>query len=765
MRILFTTDSHLSAVSPINRIDDFKNTILNKMFELGQIAKYYNCNLILHGGDLFNNPSCNVEYLNKVIGIILGYGIPMYVVPGNHDLYGYNINTLPRTSLGTLAASNVVGILDRKHPLTFNIGNKILQIEGQEYKPNIDAQVTNDCMIHDPKDLNILISHSQLVSKPFFGDYTLIDNVQSNANIIISGHYHEGFREKFVNNTMFFNPGAMTRQASGRTDIPKCLILDIDDNTFKYSYMYVNFQNALPKEQIFNLSIPQQITNKQLVTNFKNQVAVLPQGKKIDILEVLKKASVDLSIKQNVFDEALKYINIAQQNVDVFDATVKGFIPSGINYIKEIEIKNRHTYKNQKIEFTNGFNVIEGETGCGKTNILRAIEWVLYNEPKGNNFIRTGEKSCSAKLTFTDGSSITRKRTKSSTGNYTTNINGVEQEYKGFGSEVPIEVINLHQMPEIQLAKDYKVKLNLMEQSDLEFLIRQSGTTIAYCIGNIIPGTQTIDVANKNVNLDNRNISIEINKLQKEQQLSIKELENYKQVDSFLMLTNILEQKFNNICSLNTYCNNLYNLNTALRQNEQETFNLNNIINSYNDLLNKEQLLDKFISGIKELETLINLYINNINIVNDINSINNDINGLESDIQILSSAIDKVNNGEEICSTIIGLFNLKQQFDDNVCKINSIESIIKNLENKISSYPDINFDTNEFEKEINLYIKLQNNIAEQNVIKNCINDIEQTIAEDEKEIKAIDDKFKLFIHDNNICPVCGHVLNFDDIKE
>ena len=85
MRLLFVTDMHLSNQKPVNRIDDFKTTLLSKLYEVGQIAKAYGVNYIINGGDIFDRPKCETEYLNSVIRILKDYPAPMYVVPGNHD--------------------------------------------------------------------------------------------------------------------------------------------------------------------------------------------------------------------------------------------------------------------------------------------------------------------------------------------------------------------------------------------------------------------------------------------------------------------------------------------------------------------------------------------------------------------------------------------------------------------------------------------------------------------------------------------------------
>ena len=73
--------------------------------------------------------------------------------------------------------------------------------------------------------------------------------------------------------------------------------------------------------------------------------------------------------------------------------------------LKKIKIKNFRSHELLDLEFHKGVNVIYGLGQSGKTNIIRAINWVVNNRPSGFNmhshFAEDGKTS--VELTFDNG--------------------------------------------------------------------------------------------------------------------------------------------------------------------------------------------------------------------------------------------------------------------------------------------------------------------------------------------------------------------------
>ena len=100
MRLLFFTDSHIRGTSPKNRKDDFVHTLEKKLEEIVDIIEANRVDYVLHGGDLFDRPDVSIAIVSRFSRVFKKIKVPMYVVSGNHDVYGHNPQTIGRTMIG-----------------------------------------------------------------------------------------------------------------------------------------------------------------------------------------------------------------------------------------------------------------------------------------------------------------------------------------------------------------------------------------------------------------------------------------------------------------------------------------------------------------------------------------------------------------------------------------------------------------------------------------------------------------------------------------
>jgi exonuclease SbcD len=114
MKFVFATDTHLKGRNPSSRTDDFPKAMITKLEELCLVAEHEAAEAILHGGDLFDVPDVSNTLIGYIASILKRCPVPFYLVPGNHDLFGYNLTSLPQTALGVLVKAGLVQLLTRQ---------------------------------------------------------------------------------------------------------------------------------------------------------------------------------------------------------------------------------------------------------------------------------------------------------------------------------------------------------------------------------------------------------------------------------------------------------------------------------------------------------------------------------------------------------------------------------------------------------------------------------------------------------------------------
>lgn len=218
MKILFFTDTHIRGTTPKNRKDNLVDTLEEKFHEILSISKNYNVDYILHGGDLFDRPDVSVSVVSKFAEVLNKFEMPIYIICGNHDIYGHNPDTINRTMLGLFDSIGIVNLIDENEIVFLEKGGITIQLTGQPYTYNIDDNKNlNKYIVEniDPKaDYSIHMAHGMLLEKPFIKGipYTLIDDIISTkADITLSGHYHSGFGIIKSKSKYFINPGSLIR--------------------------------------------------------------------------------------------------------------------------------------------------------------------------------------------------------------------------------------------------------------------------------------------------------------------------------------------------------------------------------------------------------------------------------------------------------------------------------------------------------------------------------------------------------------------------
>ncbi|HWI64741.1 MAG TPA: AAA family ATPase [Symbiobacteriaceae bacterium] len=207
-----------------------------------------------------------------------------------------------------------------------------------------------------------------------------------------------------------------------------------------------------------------------------------------------------------------------------------------MKHIARVTIENFQSHAKSELDFGRGLNVIIGPSDNGKSAVLRAIRWALYNEPRGSEFVRSGARECRVTVTMSDGVEITRELTLTKSGapsrnRYLVKAPGAEetQVFEGFGTEVPAEVIRAHGMPQVLLDTDKRVLLSFGSQLEGPFLMAESGSLRARAIGRLL-GVHVVDAAMRNTQRDQRTVKQETARLEQRLEQYDRDLEQYADI-------------------------------------------------------------------------------------------------------------------------------------------------------------------------------------------------------------------------------------------
>src|SRR5690554_6424307 len=136
--------------------------------------------------------------------------------------------------------------------------------------------------------------------------------------------------------------------------------------------------------------------------------------------------------------------------------------------IKRLVIRNFQSHKDTSLEFVPGVNVIIGQSDSGKTAIIRALRWAVWNRPLGDSF-KSHWGGDTSVLVEMDECRVERFKGKED--HYKLWVDdGLEPlEFKAFGVDPPDEIGRALGFSE----------LNLQNQHDPAFLISNNPGEVA----------------------------------------------------------------------------------------------------------------------------------------------------------------------------------------------------------------------------------------------------------------------------------------------
>ena len=201
----FITDTHYDYRYECRR-DDTLTTLLDKTRQCYDWFKSVGCEFVVHGGDMFDRHRIyNFDLLARVRSTLMASGLRTHFIMGQHDLSGYNTDTL---------GSSCLGFMDAISDGTLTLIKDAEDIGGYHF---VASHVSMDPVktvrgVKDSGMPNVVVCHALLTDqREAFGTVSITHFKNPHVRLVLSGDLHDGVPFQTCNGIQFYNPGAMAR--------------------------------------------------------------------------------------------------------------------------------------------------------------------------------------------------------------------------------------------------------------------------------------------------------------------------------------------------------------------------------------------------------------------------------------------------------------------------------------------------------------------------------------------------------------------------
>lgn len=425
--------------------------------------------------------------------------------------------------------------------------------------------------------------------------------------------------------------------------------------------------------------------------------------------------------------------------------------------LKLLHIKNFQSHKDTTIQFSNGFNVFEGQSDGGKSAIIRAIAAVCYNR-WNNQSIRLGQEQTVIQLVTDLGYVKLIKNQKQKINSYVCKKNGCEQQiYETVGTTVPQSVYQITGMRQLNVGDSVTDIPNIMFQLEKHYMLAQvNGKS---CTSNLIARIfdkviglggmeQLITSISSSMINDKKAITKNMSQID---QLKLKMI-NQQQIQQKQNKLNFLKITKNEIEKIEK---DIQKINFICSQYEKQVQKMNNLNKHYIDF--DVKTASEFIRTLVDKKQKYKM-LNQILISND--KFNSDLLKSNKIIQKYKNVTDKqVSILKTICNKYFIANKILNSIQDKNKKLQQCQSIIckfKNIDNSKNIVQELKLQCNSLYKISKLIQKRQNNLQKIKSIENNIQQFSNKYEINSKKLNDLKQKYK-------ICPICGNP--FSNYKE
>jgi hypothetical protein len=216
--LVMRTDCHVAEHGPRSRKDNYREAVMDKLGQVGDLARALRAAAVLDNGDFFHlksgprNPHGLVREVAELHATRYG-GIPVYENPGNHDFPYGNVAFLEGQPLAVLFAT---GVFRPMTDVTFTQGGLRVRVVGLPYRPDYDVEQFD--LARGDEDVLVVAAHTYASPEggQFFGREAALsyrDLATTSPDVFLFGHWHIDQGIAQVGGKLFYNLGSLTRGA------------------------------------------------------------------------------------------------------------------------------------------------------------------------------------------------------------------------------------------------------------------------------------------------------------------------------------------------------------------------------------------------------------------------------------------------------------------------------------------------------------------------------------------------------------------------
>lgn len=280
------------------------------------------------------------------------------------------------------------------------------------------------------------------------------------------------------------------------------------------------------------------------------------------------------------------------------------YCQAGDLMIVTVNVKGFQSHVDSQFNLSPGLTVLTGPTDSGKTALIRAIRWVAFNEPAGENFVNQATGEAIVTITLDDGTEIIKGRKKGGrTVYHLVPVIGKRQIFEQ--ADVPPEVTAALGITR-QTFGDFETALNFAFQLDAPFMISEPPSAGAKVLGKIA-GTEIVDQALKSVAKDT--YGARQDKLQADKRIEqlTEDLKEYDSVDQLKEQVEACETLLDKFEQLRGKHELLAMLERNKARSDEHLAKLDAELQRYVSLPAAEQSLQDVEAGAQRLQLLIDL--------------------------------------------------------------------------------------------------------------------------------------------------------------